>query len=341
MAVAGSHHLRQREFVHLADIKPRSNAYIAWERRRHRQAHWLVECIAEMMGVFFYVYAGVGSTASYLLSNVAELNGLGSLFQVGTAYALGILFAIVVCSSTSGGHFNPAVTIAFTIFKRVTPGKALRYIVAQILGAYIACLLVYVQWRDLIMEMTEILAAAGKLDAVLFTANGPAGIFAIYASPGMSLGRIFLNEFVCDFLLGLVIWACLDPTNFCAPPSVGPAVISFAYAVMVWGYSPVGVATNAARDVGARLMALTIWGLPAGGGSYAAIAALTNIPATLCAVAFYEFILADSSRVVTSVHAEFLAGHLAHEEHSQGVIRETSLSPGPDDKAHEQTIERV
>ena len=56
------------------------------------------------------------------------------------------------------------------------------------------------------------------------------------------------------------------------------------------------VATNAARDVGARLMALTIWGLPASGGSYAAIAALTNIPATLLAVAFYEFILADSSR---------------------------------------------
>ena len=43
-------------------------------------------------------------------------------------------------------------------------------------------------------------------------------------------------------------------------------------------------------------MALTIWGMPAGGGSYAAIAALTNIPATLLAVAFYEFVLADSSR---------------------------------------------
>lgn len=43
-------------------------------------------------------------------------------------------------------------------------------------------------------------------------------------------------------------------------------------------------------------MAITIWGLDAGGGPYAAIAALVNIPATLLAVLFYEFVLADSSR---------------------------------------------
>ncbi|KAI0371077.1 aquaporin-like protein [Pilatotrama ljubarskyi] len=341
MTAAGTHHLRQREQVHLADIKPRTNAYIAWERRRHRQAHWLVECMAEFMGVFFYVYAGVGSTASFLLSNVAQLNGLGSLFQIGTAYALGILFALVVCAPTSGGHFNPAVTIAFTILKRCPPKKALRYIVAQILGAYIACLLIYVQWYDLIKEATELLEAAGKLDAVMFTSNGPAGVFALYASPGMHLGRVFLNEFVCDFMIGLVIWACLDPTNFSASPVAAPWIVSFVYAVMVWGYSPVGVATNAARDVGARLMAITIWGRAAGGGSYAAIAALTNIPATLLAVAFYEFVLADSSRVITPAHVDFLAGHIAHEEHSQGIIRDGSLSPGLDEKSHEQTIERV
>ncbi|CDO72795.1 hypothetical protein BN946_scf184994.g48 [Trametes cinnabarina] len=228
MAVAGQHHLRHRDFIHLADIKPRSNAYIAWERRRHRQAHWLVECIAEF-SFMIAIDAGVGSAATYLLSNTAQLNGLGSLFQIGTAYALGILFALVVCAPTSGGHFNPAVTIAFTILKRCTPRKALRYIVAQILGAYIACLLIYVQWRDLIMEVTELLEASGKLDAVLFTANGPAGVFALYATPGVSLGRIFLNEFICDFMIGLVIWACLDPTNFSAPPSTAPWIVSFVY----------------------------------------------------------------------------------------------------------------
>lgn len=46
-------------------------------------------------------------------------------------------------------------------------------------------------------EASEILAAAGKLDAVMFTANGPAGVFALYVPPGTNLGRVFLNEFVC------------------------------------------------------------------------------------------------------------------------------------------------
>ncbi len=86
---------------------------------------------------------------------------------------------------------------------------------------------------------------------------------------------------------------------------------------MVWSYSRVGgtsirrldselrmlmltmslaVSTNSARDVGARLMALTIWGREAGGGSYAAITALTNIPATLLAAVFYEAVFADYNR---------------------------------------------
>lgn len=79
---------------------------------------------------------------------------------------------------------------------------------------------------------------------------------------------------------------------------------------------------------------MAIWGTPAAGGSYAAIAALTNIPATILAASFHEFILADSSRgtcsppprtlpvltlsasVVTPPHVDHMVGHLAHAEHS-------------------------
>ncbi|EJF58218.1 aquaporin-like protein, partial [Dichomitus squalens LYAD-421 SS1] len=239
---------------------------------------------------------GVGSTVVFLVGNVAGENGLSSMFQIGCAYSLGILLALVVCAPTSGGHFNPAVTLSFVLFRGFPPLKALRYIVAQILGAYIACLLVYVQYGDFIHEVTEALRAAGKLDAVLFTPNGPAGAFALYVSPGSNLGRVFLNEFVVDFLIGLVIWACLDPTNFSASPTTAPLIIAFTYGVMVWGYATEGIATNTARDLGARLMAITIWGLEAGGGPYAAITALTNILATSLAAVFYELVFADYSR---------------------------------------------
>ena len=57
------------------------------------------------------------------------------------------------------------------------------------------------------------------------------------------------------------------------------------------------MAANAARDVGGRLAAITIWGkIAAGRKGYAAIAALTNIPATLFAAFLYEMFLTDSDR---------------------------------------------
>ena len=43
----------------------------------------------------------------------------------------------------------------------------------------------------------EALRQSGTLDSVLFTPNGPAGVFALYVAPGTNLGQVFLNEFVC------------------------------------------------------------------------------------------------------------------------------------------------
>ncbi|GJE97716.1 aquaporin-like protein [Phanerochaete sordida] len=309
------HQLPRRDVVHLADVHTRPRVFSVWERYRHRQAHWFVECIAETMGVFFYVYAGVGSTAGFVIGNLSN-ESISSVLQIGFAYAFGILFALITCGSTSGGHFNPAVTICQVIFRGFPIKKACRYIVFQILGAFLAGLLVYVQWRVNIRATEAVLHTEGKWDAVMFTPQGLAGIFALYAPAGSNLGQVLLNEFVCDFLIGLVIWSCMDPTNFLVPPSAGPWIVSFSYAMCIWGYSPVGLSTNTARDLGTRLAVMAIWGTPAAGGSYAAIAALTNIPATILAACFHEFILADSSRVITPEHVNVMVGHLAHAEHS-------------------------
>jgi glycerol uptake facilitator-like aquaporin len=56
------------------------------------------------------------------------------------------------------------------------------------------------------------------------------------------------------------------------------------------------VAANPARDIGGRLAAIVIWGTRANGGSYAAIAALTSLPATALAYMLYELLFVDSSR---------------------------------------------
>jgi len=313
----------QSNIVYHRDVIQRPGFLKVWERQRHRKAHWFVELFAESMGVFLYTYAGVGSTAAYVVGTLAAEPGLSSVLQIGFAYAFGILLAIVICSSTSGGHFNPCVTISFVLFKGFPPLKGARYIAAQIFGGYIACLLVYVQYKDLINLVDEgVVAAKGlaALEAIQFTPNGTGGIFALYTLPGANLVRVLLNEFVTDTVIAMTIWACIDPTNFLVPPPAAPWIISFAYAMAIWGYSPTALAANAARDVGGRLAAMTIWGTKASGGNYAALAALTNIPATIFGAFLYEFFLTDSSRVMTSQHLEHMRGHqLHHEQHNPPV----------------------
>lgn len=71
-----------------------------------------------------------------------------------------------------------------------------RYLVAQILGAYVACMFVYHQYKFVIVQMEETLRETGTLDQMLFTSGGPAGIFAFYLPQGQTLGAAFLNEWV-------------------------------------------------------------------------------------------------------------------------------------------------
>ncbi|KAG6885673.1 hypothetical protein C0993_011437 [Termitomyces sp. T159_Od127] len=164
--------------------------------------------------------------------------------QIGLAYAFGILFAIGVCAGTSGGHFNPCITITFVVYRGFPPARALRYIFAQVLGAYLACLVIYTSWHVLLMDCENVLQQQGQLDALQFTPNGPAGIFGLYLLPGQTLGRAFLNEFVTvsslgcalaidahpcqDTLIGLILFAAIDPTNALVPPVFGSVLVALA-----------------------------------------------------------------------------------------------------------------
>jgi len=291
---------------HVVAPKPVSQRKLDFEHKRPR---WMREMAAEALGVFLYVYPGIASQASFFLNKEEAI--FGSLFQIGWAYAIGIAFAIIVCGSTSGGHFNPAVTICLAIWQGFPWSKVPRYIFAQIFGSFVAGLILVGQYYPQLTALSATFKTAGL---PLNSLGGPGSVLCSFPGPTQTnYGYLFFIEFFVDSFLGLVIWAVLDPANPFITPSSAPFVIGLAYANMVWGFANATISTNLARDLGTRIVAAIFYGGDAF-NSYAAIAILVNIPATIFATCVYEMFLRDSFAIIGK-------GHNVHEEGEEGLTR--------------------
>jgi hypothetical protein len=123
-----------------------------------------------------------------------------------------------------------------------------------------------------------------------------------------------------------VIWSTLDPANPFITPSVAPFVIGIGYAVMVWGFAPISISTNLAKDFGCRSVASLFYGSQAWTyRGYFWIALFVNIPATLFATCYYELVLRDSLDRIGR-------GHASHEDGDDGLVRhltKTGMMDGP------------
>ncbi|KAF2135435.1 uncharacterized protein K452DRAFT_281557 [Aplosporella prunicola CBS 121167] len=296
---------------HVVERRPVSQRKLDFEQRRPR---WLREMAAEATGVFFYVYPGIAATASFFVNKTEP--AFGSLLQVGFAYAMGIAMAIITCGPTSGGHFNPAITICFAIWQDFPWKKVPVYIFSQVFGAFMAGLVLMGQYWEQISAMDAASRAAG-LGSVYN--GGPASILCTY--PGATQnnqGYLFLIEFfVCSYI-GIVIWACLDPANPFIAPQSAPFTIGLAYAAMIWGFADISISTNLARDLGTRLVALIFFGRDAFTyKNYAWISILVNVPATIFATAYYELLLRDSL-------AKLGTGRAVHADGDEGLSRHLS-----------------
>jgi len=83
---------------------------------------------AEFLGTFMLVFLGTG----------AVVIGKGDVLTIGLAFGLAITVSAYAFGGISGGHFNPAVTTAMLINRRMEMRDALGYIIGQILGAIVA-----------------------------------------------------------------------------------------------------------------------------------------------------------------------------------------------------------
>jgi len=297
---------------HVVSPKPVSQRKLDFEHRRPRI---LRECMAEATGVFFYVFPGIAAITDFTLNAGSAVGtaAFGSIFQIGWAFSIGIAFAIITCAPTSGGHFNPAITICFAIWQGFPWKKVPHYIFSQIFGAFIAGLLLMGMYWDQIQAFKMETIASGTS---LFANGGPASMLCSFPSATQKVdGHTFMTEFFVDSFIGIVIWACLDPANPFVSPRSAPFTIGLAYGVMVWGFADITISTNLARDLGTRIVAAIFFG---GGAfsykNYSPIAILVNVPATIFATGYYELLMRDSL-------AKIGHGHAVHEHGEEGLKR--------------------
>jgi glycerol uptake facilitator protein len=105
------------------------------------------ELMAEFFGTFILILGGDGVVANVGLA--PRLASAGYDWNVIVwGWGLAVMVAVYVAGGVSGAHINPAVTMALAVKRGFPWGKLVPYWIAQILGAFVGALGVYLCYRD-------------------------------------------------------------------------------------------------------------------------------------------------------------------------------------------------
>jgi MIP family channel proteins len=215
--------------------------------------------IGEFLGTALLILLGDGVVASVVL-----LKKQADWIVITTGWGLAVTLAIYVSGRLSGGHLNPAVTLALALRGEVPWSRLLPYWGAQLAGAFAGALLVYADYSAAFAAFERLngiergAMIGGKLagpDA------GGAGVFATYPAFDGLPGNLF-SEFLGTAVLLFGVRAITDRRNASPGANLEPVLIGavvWAIGLSLGGLT--GYAINPARDFGPRLAsALLGWG---------------------------------------------------------------------------------
>jgi glycerol uptake facilitator protein len=192
---------------------------------------------AEVIGTMTLVVLGNGVVANVVL-NMTKGNSSGWIV-ISTGWGLAVAVAVYTTGWISGAHINPAVTIGLAVGGVFDWALVPGYIVAQMLGAFIGALIVYLAYKQH-FDATD--NQALKLAAF---STGPA-----IKSTGWNLATEIVGTAMLVFgILGIGHTMGLGVNAGIAPLLVGFLV--FAIGLSLGG--PTGFAINPARDLGPRI----------------------------------------------------------------------------------------
>ena len=114
----------------------------------------LGELLAEFLGTLVLIALGDGVVAMVVLFGKGVPGEVinGGYTNITLGWGLAVLMGICVAGRVSGGHLNPAVTLALAVFRGFPWGKVLPYMAAQVAGAFAGAALVYVNYLPAFRE---------------------------------------------------------------------------------------------------------------------------------------------------------------------------------------------
>ena len=179
--------------------------------------------LAELIGTFLFLTIGYLSVPAFAAASSPAPN----LLVVPFSFGLGLLVAVFAVGHISGGHFNPAVTVAMVLDRRTPPAEAVGYIIAQILGALAAALV------------------------VLVTVN-QAAVTAGVTKPGGGVTDIgaLIIEIIATSGFVLVILASTRRASALAALAIPLALVAFHFGTATLS----GASLNPARSIGSALV---------------------------------------------------------------------------------------
>ena len=202
--------------------------------------------IAEVLGTMLLILLGNGVVANVALNNTKG-NQEGFIF-VNLAWGLSVYVGVLVAGPISGAHLNPAVTIGLAAAGKFAWSQVGPYIVAQMLGAFLGSVLVWLSYKiqyatteDLDAKLATFCTAPVIRHPLWNVVTEAVGTFVLVYAVLFIANPTFEAEGVQNAIIGL--------------GSIG--ALPVALVVVVIGMSlggPTGYAINPARDLGPRIM---------------------------------------------------------------------------------------
>lgn len=217
---------------------------------------------AEAVATMILVLAGCGAAMAFTFAGMAGTPA--ATVGIAGAFGVSILMLAYTVGPISGGHANPAVSIAKAINKEITWKECGYYVCAQILGAFVGSLLLALvmwSWKSGVSGANGLYAAnyAGYADwNKTFWQDG-----VVWANVEQTVHGtpLFMNVMLCTMaemgLTFLFVFTVLGVTNKKEWSNIAGIVIALAlFGTHLIGIPLTGTSVNPARALSALVFSM-------------------------------------------------------------------------------------